>query len=262
MADEGGAAHWDKAYSSGETTRSWYQPEPALSLRMFAAAGVSDQDSVIDVGGGASTLVDALLARGFRDVTVLDISTAGLQAAQRRLGSQAEDVDWLTADVLTWRPPRLYQTWHDRAVFHFLTTNQDQQRYLRTLHAATAPTATAVFGCFAPDGPERCSGLPVARYDRQELAAKLGSSWIEISDTREEHITPAGVIQPFTWAVFRRQPSRADPLLSDSVTFAQPAPLGGPRPGTVHCAHPGHESVHERGSHRAVRAAAVAWIDA
>jgi trans-aconitate methyltransferase len=206
MAGEGGATHWDEAYASGETTRSWYQSEPALSLQMFAAAGVSDQNSVIDVGGGASTLVDALLSRGFRDVTVLDISTAGLQAAQRRLGSAAEDVDWLTADVLSWRPPRRYQTWHDRAVYHFLTTNQDQQLYLRTLHAATGPGARAVFGCFAPDGPQHCSGLPVARYDRQQLGANLGSGWIAVSDAREEHVTPAGVIQPFTWAAFRRQP--------------------------------------------------------
>ena len=113
---------------------------------------------------------------------------------------------WLVADVLTWRPQRQYQVWHDRAVFHFLTASQDRQRYLHTLESATAAGAVAVFGCFALDGPQQCSGLPVARYGPRELAAQLGSEWTLIAQDHEEHITPAGAAQPFTWATFRRQP--------------------------------------------------------
>jgi hypothetical protein len=212
MATEPGtAAHWDDAYGQGEGTRSWFQQQPAMSLRMMDTAGACADDSVIDVGAGASPLAGALLGRGFADVTVLDISATGMQHAQRRLGPQAARVRWLRADVLTWRPQRQYQVWHDRAVFHFLTASQARQRYLRTLESATAPGAVAVFGCFALDGPQRCSGLPVARYGPDELAGRLGSGWTLIARDREEHITPAGAVQPFTWAVFRRGPDQARP---------------------------------------------------
>jgi hypothetical protein len=205
VAKPGGAAHWDGAYAEGVTTRSWFQQHAAMSLRMLDSAGVSAEDSMIDVGGGASPVAGALLSRGFADITVLDISATGLQHARRRLGPQAGHVQWLRADILTWRPQRRYQTWHDRAVFHFLTTGPARQQYLQTLRAATTPHAAAVFGCFAPDGPQHCSGLPVARYSPQELAGQLGSEWTLITQDREEHITPAGMAQPFTWAAFRRQ---------------------------------------------------------
>jgi hypothetical protein len=157
------------------------------------------------VGGGASSLAGVLLSRGFRDITVLDISATGIQAARRRLGAQADHLHWLIADLLTWQPQRRYQVWHDRAVFHFLTATQDRRQYLHTLDVATGPHAIAVFGCFAPDGPRQCSGLPVARYSAPELAGQLGSKWTLISQDREEHITPAGVVQPFTWAALRKQ---------------------------------------------------------
>ena len=204
--DADAAAHWDDAYAAGETTRSWYQQQPEMSLRMLDTAGVTADDSVIDVGGGASPLAGALLGRGFRDITVLDISAAGMAYARQRLAAQAEHVHWLVADILTWEPQRRYRLWHDRAVFHFLTTAQDRQQYLRALGSATEPDAVAVFGCFAPDGPPQCSGLPVARYSPAELADQLGSQWTLISKTREEHLTPAGKIQPFTWAALRKQP--------------------------------------------------------
>lgn len=114
------------------------------------------------LGGGASPLAQTLLNRGFDNITVLDFSVAGMQYAQRRLGPRAEQVRWLTADVLTWQPERRYQAWHDRAVFHFLTTSRQRRDYTHPLNAATDPGAVAVIGCFAPDGPEQCSGLPVA----------------------------------------------------------------------------------------------------
>ena len=172
------AAHWDGAYALGDTDRSWFQDQPSMSLQMLDAAALSPGNSVV--------------------------SAAGLQYAQRRLGPRARHVDWIVTDILSWRPPRRYQAWHDRAVFHFLTTSADQQRYLRTLDAATAEHAAAIFGCFAPDGPPRCSGLPVARYDPEELAARLGPHWSLIARAREEHATPGGAVQPFTWTAFRR----------------------------------------------------------
>jgi trans-aconitate methyltransferase len=172
---------------------------------MLGAAGVSAADALIDVGGGASPLTGVLLDRGFGDLTVLDISAAGLQRARDRLGPRADQVHWLAADVLSWHPPRRYQAWHDRAVYHFLTTDQHRQQYLRALDAATAPGGVAVFGCFAPDGPQYCSGLPVARYSPAQLARQLGAGWLMVSQDREEHITPAGATQPFTWIALRRQ---------------------------------------------------------
>jgi trans-aconitate methyltransferase len=206
MADQAhAAAHWDDAYAQGDDTRSWFEQHPDMSLRMLDSAGVSTVDALIDAGGGASPLTRALLDRGFRDLTVLDISATGLQHARDRLGSRADQVHWLAADVLTWQPRRHYRAWHDRAVYHFLTTDQHRQQYLHTLDTATAPGAIAVFGCFAPDGPQHCSGLPVARYSPAQLARQLGVKWNLMSQDREEHITPAGTIQPFTWIALRRE---------------------------------------------------------
>ncbi len=206
MADQAAAApHWDAAYAQGDETRSWFEQYPVMSLRMLDCAGVSAADALIDVGGGASPLTGALLDRGFRDLTVLDISAAGMRYARDRLGSRAAQVHWLTADVLSWRPPRRYQAWHDRAVYHFLVTEEHRQQYLHTLDTATSLGAIAVFGCFAPDGPQQCSGLPVARYSPAQLARQIGAQWLLISQDREEHITPAGATQPFTWIALRRQ---------------------------------------------------------
>ena len=199
-------AHWNGAYAHGDDTRSWFEKYPGMSLRMLDAAGVRAADALIDVGGGASPLTGALLDRGFGDLTVLDLSAAGMQHARDRLGSRAGQVHWLAAEVLSWHPRRRYQAWHDRAAFHFLTTQEQRQQYRHTLDAATAPGAIAVFGCFAPDGPQSCSGLPVARYSAAQLARQAGPGWGLISQDREEHITPAGTVQPFTWAAFRKAP--------------------------------------------------------
>jgi trans-aconitate methyltransferase len=198
------AEHWDRAYGAGERTRSWFQPEPVVSLRMLRIAGATPADSVIDAGGGASTLVDALLERGFADLTVLDVSAAGIRAARNRLGPTAGRVQWVVADLLDWRPSRTYRVWHDRAVLHFLTAASDRQCYLDTLTASTAAGAVAVVATFAPDGPQQCSGLPVARYSAGDLAVLLGDRWAAVADDREQHVTPAGAVQPFVWMVFRR----------------------------------------------------------
>jgi hypothetical protein len=205
MAANSTASHWDDAYAAGETTRSWFQTSPDVSLRMLDAAGVTADDSVVDVGGGASPLAGALLERAFRDITVLDISAAGMAYARQRLGDRAERVEWLVADVRAWEPWRRYRVWHDRAVFHFLTTAEDRRQYLQAMDAATEVDGIAVFGCFAPDGPRHCSGLPVARYSSLDLADQLGTRWMLIGHAREEHVTPGGIIQPFCWTTLRKR---------------------------------------------------------
>jgi hypothetical protein len=201
----GTAEHWDSAYAQGERTRSWFQEYPGASLRMLDAVGVTSQDSVIDVGGGASLLTDSLLERGHMDLTVLDVSAAALRIIQRRLGP-TEQVQWIVADLLIWNPRRAYAAWHDRAVFHFITAARDKLRYLTILNTATKPGSVAILGCFASDGPEFCSGLPVARYSTADLTTTLGDDWTLVASEREEHHTPSGSVQPFTWAAFRRQP--------------------------------------------------------
>jgi hypothetical protein len=196
-ADLGG--HWDRLYHRQPTQLSWYQAEPAMSLALLEALGVGRDQPTVDVGGGSSLLVDRLLDRRFDDVTVLDLSGVALSQAQGRLGDRAKMVHWLQQDVLAWRPQRRYSAWHDRAVFHFLVEAGQRDAYLATLHAALAPRAGVVMGTFAADGPEQCSGMPVARYSPDDLGAVFGEQFRVVEHRREEHRTPAGQLQPFTW---------------------------------------------------------------
>ncbi|HET8987394.1 MAG TPA: class I SAM-dependent methyltransferase, partial [Humibacillus sp.] len=206
MSESSGTAPlWDAAYGHGDTTRSWFEPHAEQSLRLLDRCGVGPADSVIDVGGGASPLVDALLERGHTDLTVLDISAVGLDIARARLGARADAVTWVVADLHTWQPSRSYAVWHDRAVLHFLTADDARAHYVEALEAATGAGAVAVLATFAPDGPEQCSGLPVRRHDEADLAALLGDPWEQVAVDREEHVTPSGGVQPFTWAAFRRR---------------------------------------------------------
>jgi hypothetical protein len=197
--------HWDRIYRTrAPDTVSWYQPTPESSLRALDEFRVPATASLIDIGGGASCLVDALLERGWADLTVLDIAESALGVAKRRLGPAADRVRWVVADVTAWRPGRVYDVWHDRAVFHFLTEPELRAAYRRTLEAGTAPGALMIVATFAPDGPERCSGLPVRRYDAAALAGELGPSFSLRKDWREEHTTPGGGRQAFQWCVFER----------------------------------------------------------
>lgn len=199
-------AHWDRVYTTkGETEVSWFQERPALSLDLFQAAGATPRSAVVDIGGGASRLVDALVALGYEDVTVLDIAGAALDAARVRLGQKAASVRWLVADVTRWQPDRQYDLWHDRATFHFLVDEADRRAYVDTLRRALASGGHAVIGTFAPDGPERCSGLPIVRYDPASLAATLGPDFALVESRREAHQTPAGAIQSFNFGLFRRR---------------------------------------------------------
>jgi len=195
--------YWDDTYRTrGVSGVSWYQPEPTVSLELVRLLGVGPADSVIDVGGGASMLVDHLVAQGFTDISVLDVSGVALEAAKRRLGS-ATAVDWLHEDLLCWRPTRRFGLWHDRAVFHFLTDEADRARYFEVLTDATEPGGAVILAAFADDGPEQCSGLPVARYSAAELERALGTAFLVLEARRELHTTPTGAAQPFTWVAAR-----------------------------------------------------------
>lgn len=198
-------SHWEDVYTAkAETAVSWYQRHAVQSLQMIAAAAPGRTVPVIDIGGGASTLVDDLLAEGFGDITVLDVAEAALAKSKARLGVAENKVSWIVADITQWKPPRHYRVWHDRAVFHFLTDTPRQDAYVAALEAATEPGATAIVATFALDGPEKCSGLPVQRYSPQTLAARLGRSFRLIDEARETHRTPGGSEQHFSYAVLRR----------------------------------------------------------
>ncbi len=207
MAPEGDRqAHWQQVYETKATDAvSWYQPVPQPSADLLQLAGADAESGIIDIGGGASTLVDWLLDNGFRDVTVLDLSDAALAAARARLGDAASGVSWIAADVTRWRPARLYDVWHDRAAFHFLTDPGDRAAYLHRLRSALRAGGHAIIGTFAPDGPEKCSGLPVERYDAKSLAATLGDGFRLVDSCRHDHVTPWGSVQRFHFGTFRRE---------------------------------------------------------
>ena len=198
-------AHWENVYGSkSETQVSWFQESAATSLELLAHPGVTRDSAIIDVGGGASRLVDTLLERGHTDLTVLDLSGAALAAAQARLGARAAAVRWIEADITQWAPANTYDVWHDRAVLHFLTSETDRAAYLRALRQATRPGAFVVIASFALDGPEKCSNLPVQRYSPATLAALLGDGVAALDSRAETHKTPWGSEQKFQFSRFVR----------------------------------------------------------
>ena len=203
MTHMAAAEHWDTVYGSKRPDElSWFQGRPETSLRLlsrFAPAG----GSVIDVGAGESYLADALLDAGWPDVTVLDVSREAVAAVRSRLGDRP-GASFVVTDLLEWQPDRQYDAWHDRAVLHFLTERAQQARYRDVSATALRPGGVAVLGTFAPDGPTTCSGLPTCRYDAPMLSALCGSNFALEHHEREEHRTPRGAVQPFTWVVLRR----------------------------------------------------------
>jgi SAM-dependent methyltransferase len=209
MSVEGNRAHWDNAYATkGEAGVSWFEDVPAVSLELIRQAGAGPASSIVDIGGGASRLADALLREGVGRITVLDISPAALDAAKARLGAAADDIEWIAADVTEWKPERRYDIWHDRAAFHFLTEAGARAAYVERLRTALKPGGHAVIATFALDGPERCSGLPVTRYDPAGLAEVLGLSFELVGQRRYVHTTPWGSPQSFQFSLFRRVGSR------------------------------------------------------
>lgn len=198
--------HWHDVYASKATTSvSWYQETPEPSLDLLQLAGASPDTGIIDVGGGASILTDTLLALGHGDLAVLDISPVALEAAQARLGADAGKVDWIVADITQWRPERSYGIWHDRAAFHFLVEESDRIAYVERLRSALRVGGHAIIGTFAPDGPDKCSGLAVRRYDAQSLGATLGADFRLVDSRRHDHVTPWGATQRFHFGTFRRE---------------------------------------------------------
>jgi SAM-dependent methyltransferase len=205
VQSEGRQAHWEGVYTKkGENEVSWFQESPAPSLQLIAQVGATPASAIIDIGGGASRLVDNLIEQGFEDVTVLDLSEAALEAAKARLGGRAAQVQWIVADATVWEPLKAYDIWHDRAAFHFLTEDRDRAAYIARLERALKVGGYAIIATFALDGPERCSGLPVVRYDPASLGQTLGRAFQLVDTRRQIHATPWGSEQSFQFSVFRR----------------------------------------------------------
>jgi len=197
--------HWNQVYQTKASDDvSWYQSRPAASLKLIEATGVGKDEGIIDVGGGASVLVDFLLDGGFTKLVVLDIAATALQHAQQRLGAKAGNVEWFEADVTAFIPPRQFNLWHDRAVFHFLTDKADRRKYVETLKGALAPEGHVIIATFAVDGPLKCSGLDVARYDASGICEELGGEFRFIEQLNETHITPWNSEQKFSYFRFAR----------------------------------------------------------
>ena len=192
--------HWEQVYAGKSPLEvSWYQKEPALSLTLIGNCRLGRGDPIIDVGGGASVLADHLLAAGFENLSVLDISESALAHARTRLGRQAKRVEWYEADITAFAPPHPYQLWHDRAVFHFLTDPEDRSKYVRILKRAVPFGGHVVLAAFALDGPEKCSGLPIVQYDAARLQDELGPEFQLMEEVSELHGTPAGDEQKFAY---------------------------------------------------------------
>jgi SAM-dependent methyltransferase len=198
-------AHWEKVYADKSPLEvSWYQKAPTLSLQLVRSSGVSRDEWLIDVGGGASQLVDSLLDDGYRHVAVLDIALTALEFAKSRLGEKAHVVEWLQADITEFQPMHGYTLWHDRAVFHFLTAAADRRRYVEVLRRAVPVGGQVIIGTFALGGPERCSGLDIVQYDAAKLGKELGAGFELQEQADEVHTTPAGKEQKFSFFRFLR----------------------------------------------------------
>jgi SAM-dependent methyltransferase len=205
MQSESRHTHWQNVYTKkSENEVSWFQENPAPSLELIAQVGATPSSAIIDIGAGASRLVDSLIDRGFKDLTILDLSEDALEAAKARLGSSAAQVHWIVADATVWEPLKAYDIWHDRAAFHFLTAERDRAAYVARLERAVKVGGYAIIATFALDGPERCSGLPVVRYDPDSLGKTLGRGLQLVHARRHAHATPWGSNQSFQFSVFRR----------------------------------------------------------
>lgn len=199
-----GLEHWDEAYARGASAVGWHEVDPVVSLSLIDLVAPAPDDPIIDIGAGAASLVDRLVERRMTDLTVLDLSPSALAVARGRLGAEGDAVAWIQGDLFHGIPPRAYAVWHDRAVFHFLVEPPDRRRYAALAQARVRPGGHAVVGTFALEGPERCSGLPVARYDAEGLAQALGPAFTLVASQQQRHVTPSGRGQAFTWVLLRR----------------------------------------------------------
>jgi 2-polyprenyl-3-methyl-5-hydroxy-6-metoxy-1,4-benzoquinol methylase len=204
--NSGRLSHWQNVYrEKAENQVSWFQETPGISLELIEAVHPKFDWAVIDIGAGASRLVDVLAREGYRDLTVLDVSENAIAMAKARMDEPAAMVKWIVADVTQWEPARRYDLWHDRAAFHFLIEAADRTAYVERLTGALFPGGHAIIGTFAMDGPERCSGLPVVRYDAALLSTMLGNAFALVETRHHDHRTPMGGVQHFQFSIFRRQ---------------------------------------------------------
>ena len=198
--------HWEDVYrTTAAEELGWYQAHPTMSLNLIESTGVQKTGSLIDVGGGDSTLVDHLLKQGFDHVTILDISAAALERAKARLSNRANLVTWIEGDVTVFRSSRKYDVWHDRAVFHFLTDAEDREKYCETMNGAVSAQGHVIIATFGYEAPPTCSGLPVVRYSPEFLALAIGSNFELIESVEQLHQTPGGKNQPFIYCRFTRR---------------------------------------------------------
>lgn len=197
--------HWNEVYQKKNPEElTWFQPRPETSLDLIRRAGLGPESHIIDVGGGTSLLTRILLQEGFRRISVLDISDRALDLAKARIGDQAADLEWFESDITSFEPPHRWDLWHDRAVFHFLTGEEDRTAYCRAMNASVGPGGHVVIASFALDGPTRCSGLEVIRYSPESLGAVLGEEYRLRRTVVEEHVTPSGGTQSFVYTWFQR----------------------------------------------------------
>ena len=198
-------SHWQNVYQEKSALDvSWYQKEPALSLELIHSTQVASDESIIDIGGGASVLVDHLFKEGFTSLAVLDISENALVSAKKRLGESAKSIEWFEADITQFNSPHQFSLWHDRAVFHFLTDQSDRKSYIKALKHTLRPGGHLIIAAFATGGPEKCSGLEIVQYDSEKLIAELGEDFELIEERNEVHITPSNKEQKFTYFRFIR----------------------------------------------------------
>lgn len=198
--------HWEQVYATkAPDSVSWFQEHAKHSLRIIQNTGLDKQAAIIDIGGGASTLVDDLLAEGYTDLTVLDLSATALAVARQRLGKSADSVHWLEGDITRIELPiHRFDIWHDRAVFHFLTDPADRRAYVEQVMRTVRPGGHVIVATFAEDGPEKCSGLPAMRYRPESLHAEFGDTFLLAGHEKESHQTPFGTVQQFVYCYCRK----------------------------------------------------------
>ena len=195
--------HWEQVYSQKKSTEvSWYQQHPERSLELIKATGADMSAHIIDIGGGASTLVDYMLDAGYQNLAVLDISHGAIEQARSRLGNRANEVIWIEQDITQFSSDKPFEVWHDRAVFHFLTDVNDRSSYVHTMSSLLKPGSHAIIATFDLNGPEKCSGLDIVRYSPETISAVLGDSFQLVDTSTEEHVTPNGSLQSFVYCQF------------------------------------------------------------
>ena len=199
-------SHWEQVYETKHPrTVSWFQPEPVISIQLVRNNGVKKTDAIIDVGGGASAFADCLQSRGYKNVTVLDISSAAIELSQKRLGERSRTITWYATDITEFEPPHSYALWHDRAVFHFLTNPSERRKYVEVLKRSVPANGHVIIATFSIGGPEKCSGLEIVQYDAPKILDTLGDGFQLVEEIGETHITPQKRTQEFSYFRLIRQ---------------------------------------------------------